>query len=366
MNINEVKNRLIDIIKNSSEKRIEKLKKLKSEIEETFKELENDEEITNKKEIDLLNEIHEEKTDKGNFYFPLLLEAIREIDNATSQKSILKTIVKTLNQICEEYYFLVLKGENIVIWEGKTKNISKNELKLFSIPFSLSTSINFVINNSNIYEGEVKEFTDENFIAKKLGKAQIKSVFVVPLVLRGKAVAVIYIDTSEEAPLEKEFIEILLRHAGISIDMLPIKMKITEKLKEKKEKTQEDQETKVGAQQKAEESPSKTEEHESITLKEEEEEETQYETPEHRAAKRLARVIISDLISYYKEKIEEGKRKGNIYNEIKNEIEQAAKHFYSRIEEKVWKKRNYFEKYLIEKIAEGNKNLLEGFNFRSE
>lgn len=53
------------------------------------------------------------------------------------------------------------------------------------------------------------------------------------------------------------------------------------------------------------------------------------DNPDH--AKRLARAIISDVALYNKEKVESGIKNDNIFDVLKEELEEGRQHFFSRV-----------------------------------
>ena len=48
-------------------------------------------------------------------------------------------------------------------------------------------------------------------------------------------------------------------------------------------------------------------------------------------AKRLARAILSDVAMYNPEKVEKGIKDDNIFDVLKDELEEGRQHFYSRV-----------------------------------
>ena len=48
-------------------------------------------------------------------------------------------------------------------------------------------------------------------------------------------------------------------------------------------------------------------------------------------AKRLARAILSDVAMYNPEKVESGIKNDNIFDVLKDELEEGRQHFYSRV-----------------------------------
>jgi len=52
-------------------------------------------------------------------------------------------------------------------------------------------------------------------------------------------------------------------------------------------------------------------------------------------AKRLARAILSDVAMYNKEKVENGIKNDNIFDALKEELEEGRQHFLSRVSTEV-------------------------------
>ena len=52
-------------------------------------------------------------------------------------------------------------------------------------------------------------------------------------------------------------------------------------------------------------------------------------------AKRLARAILSDVAMYNKEKVENGIKNDNIFDLLKDELEEGRQHFLSRVSAEV-------------------------------
>ncbi len=67
------------------------------------------------------------------------------------------------------------------------------------------------------------------------------------------------------------------------------------------------------------------------------------EPKEHEDARRLARIIVSDIVLYNKKKVEEGIRSNTFYELLKEEIEEGRKHYNSRVLPEVQKVRDFYK-----------------------
>ena len=67
------------------------------------------------------------------------------------------------------------------------------------------------------------------------------------------------------------------------------------------------------------------------------------EKPEHEKAKRLARIIASDIQLYNQDAVTEGARNGNFFELLAKDIGDARKLYEQRVPEKIRAKTNYLE-----------------------
>lgn len=306
---------------------------------------------------EIIQEVQEKTEEVNMSHFRMIIEKISASD---TQAKILDSMMEGLEFLTRRAYFFVKRGEKIVCFKAVGTNL-KNTSGIL-LPFSLNTSIKYVFEKGNFYYGTPQQFEEEYILTKKLEQPEAKEIMVLPIKIKGKAMAVIYVDNKGESITNTDALLILTTVTSMSLDLLPIKKWVTSTFGE-------GQEIKKKEEAKKKTSTEEDETLEQIAIvqdKKEPEPLTPEEEKKHKEAKRLANVIISDLTSYNKDRIEKGIKEGNIYKYLKHEIDQAAAHFYNKIPESVWKRENYFEKALIEKIANGNKSLLDGFNFRTE
>lgn len=84
----------------------------------------------------------------------------------------------------------------------------------------------------------------------------------------------------------------------------------------------------------------------------------QGEDPLHDEARRLARLLVSEIKLYNEEQIEEGKRQGSIYSLLKEDIDRSRQMYEERIDDTVRTTSDYFRDELVRSLAGGNAQLL--------
>ncbi len=77
----------------------------------------------------------------------------------------------------------------------------------------------------------------------------------------------------------------------------------------------------------------------------------------HEEARRLARLLVSEIKLYNEEVIEAGRRDGNIYERLKDDIDRSRQMYDDRIDPRI-RERDYFYQELVQRLAGGNPNLL--------
>ena len=80
--------------------------------------------------------------------------------------------------------------------------------------------------------------------------------------------------------------------------------------------------------------------------------------PLHEEAKRLARLLVSEIKLYNEEQIETGKAQGNIYLQLREDIDRSRKMYDERVDPSVRSTSDYFKDELVRNLADGNASVL--------
>lgn len=82
------------------------------------------------------------------------------------------------------------------------------------------------------------------------------------------------------------------------------------------------------------------------------------ETAAHEEARRLARLLVSEIRLYNEEQVEEGRRNRDIYPRLRDEIDRSRKMYEERIAAEVRTARDYFQEELVRRLADGDPTAL--------
>ncbi len=82
------------------------------------------------------------------------------------------------------------------------------------------------------------------------------------------------------------------------------------------------------------------------------------EPPSHEEARRLARLLVSEIRLYNEDQVEEGRRNRDIYARLRDEIDRSRRMYEERISVDVRSARDYFTEELVRRLADGDPDAL--------
>lgn len=82
------------------------------------------------------------------------------------------------------------------------------------------------------------------------------------------------------------------------------------------------------------------------------------EDEDHKQAKRLARLLVSEIKLYNEEQVEQGQKNNNIYERLKEDIDRSRQVYEDRVNERVRSTNDYFYQELVRTLASGDAQAL--------
>ena len=272
----------------------------------------------------------------------ILHRYVKKISASASQLNLITDLLEGVNHFCSRAALFLLREDKLVGWRGKgfsdrDGEISDEEIKKIFFSLSANTIFKYVLDKKKSYQGPPSPQPDDHLIYSRFGGKIPEKVFALPFSVKGKPQAVIYSDSFEGKPIGEKEIEMLAAVGEMSLDYLPFRQKILAKVKTK-------------------ELPDEPEEPE---LKPDTDDRT---IPRIKDSdpQRLARVIVNDILLYQKKDYDEGIKKGNLYDTLKDAIMQSRELYLRKYTDL-----SAFERQLVETIAKGNKDLLKGYKFET-
>lgn len=154
--------------------------------------------------------------------FDKLRDAIAEISSKTSQSEILKSLVDHASSFAPRGAFFIVKNEHFVGWRAFGDNALVDEATVRSVQFPVDADsvLAGAIGNLSTNTAGAGSHTDDKLFLEPLGFGGPDRMYAIPLVARGRGVAVLYADFGTEGiVLNPEALETLVRVAGLTVEL---------------------------------------------------------------------------------------------------------------------------------------------------
>lgn len=322
-----------------------------------------------------------------------LLDLISRFNDADSQVGLLNLLVETVEAYAPRCILLIRKGKAVHGWAGRgfSAEFMAKQLKRVKWPLDRYQEISQVIETG---DPSLFSFSDLSDISDQIssfdGFVPLKSCFF-PIKVKNKIAAILYCDSGSESRMEhREMIEVLARVAGTELTLVTSKLK-----KPKKASAPTPVVTEPAPEPVAPATPEPTPEPEMPQVEDLPSEpsfnsfsssdsmpslDTQAmempsteapsapkivsvpdaeEDPSIKKARRVARVLVSDLKLYNESTVETGCRNNDLYKRLQEDIDRSYKHYQERVSSLLSNPQtNYFKEELIRQLADGDESKL--------
>jgi hypothetical protein len=149
-------------------------------------------------------------------------DAINEISSKSSQSDILRSLVDHAANFAPRGAFFIVKNEHFVGWRGFGPENSADDEAVRSVrfPVSADTILAQAVNTSSAVAATAGTHADDHMFLEPIEFGMADRMFAIPLVARGRGVAVLYADYGTEGlALNPEALEALVRVAGLTVEL---------------------------------------------------------------------------------------------------------------------------------------------------
>jgi len=292
-----------------------------------------------------------------------LVGAVRQFAVANTQVALLNALVDAAAGLAPRVMLLIRKGQGLHGWTGRgfDQDFIDAQLKKIRWDYDAFPELTRVIHQK---EAVFANFSELSEISREIegfdGFVPFKACFF-PIVVKHKAAAMLYVDSGSESQISnRDQLEVLTYMAGLDLTL------ITSKLKTPREAKQ--QATGDSAEAAAEEPaadlddtmarsivPPQAVVSGATTVPAGEGEEPQ----PVKKAKRVARVLVSDLLLYNEEAVAAGRQSHDLYERLKEDLDRSYQHYQERVSGlELDGGTNYFKEELIRQLADGDADAL--------
>jgi len=156
----------------------------------------------------------------------IVKSAIDEMESQSSQGETLKSLVNRASSFAPRVVFFVVKGEQVRGWRARGLQGSIGDEAVQQISFSLAadTFVSDVVKSRQTWSGPPNSHSEDELVWPRLSEQPPQRIVAIPLVVRGRAVAVLYADSAglDADAINLEALEILVRVAGMAVGLLSI------------------------------------------------------------------------------------------------------------------------------------------------
>lgn len=158
----------------------------------------------------------------SSFVVGEIRDAIKDISSKTTQSAILKSLVAHAAKFTPRGAFFIIKNEHLVGWRvfGNEAAIDDKSVREVFFPTSSETMLSESLRELKTVEGTYNSFADDSLFLSRLDFGQPDRMYAIPLVVRERAVAVLYADYgSEGSNVNVEALEALVQVAGLTVEI---------------------------------------------------------------------------------------------------------------------------------------------------
>lgn len=289
----------------------------------------------------------------------LLNAAVATIVDSSSQADILKATLDGIGQFAARSALYVVKGGQLTGWQSRG---FANEGAIKGSQLSASSGLaGRAMNDREPVSAAAAEF-DQEFVNKH-GNPADGNATVLPLVVRDKVSAVVYVDGGAEGRADLSAVRVLVRTAAMWLEILALR---------KSAGTAEAEAPAAVASAAAAPSPAAepppmaaaaaapapsgpaapaTGAADLSGLSAEDQE-------VHKKAKRFAKLLVDEIKLYNQKKVEEGKKNRDLYARLKEDIDKSRQTYEKRWGSSAAGSVNYFRSELVRILADNDADLM--------
>ncbi|HEX6280324.1 MAG TPA: hypothetical protein VFZ49_09980 [Pyrinomonadaceae bacterium] len=154
--------------------------------------------------------------------FDLMRDAINEISSKNTQATILQALVDQASQFAARGAFFIVKNDRFVGWKVFGADAPEHNGEVRDIMFSASsdTVLAAAVRSMAAASAQDGEHSEDSLFLDPIGFGRPSHLHAIPLIARGRGVAVLYADRGNDGDLNVEALETLVRVAALTVELL--------------------------------------------------------------------------------------------------------------------------------------------------
>ncbi len=290
-----------------------------------------------------------------------LQNAVTEISHKSTVPEILKMLVNHAEAFAPRGAFFIIKKKHFVGWRtfGKSKSENDDVIRTISFPVVNETILGNSIRKKTTQISAFPKGEDISLYLDAIGFEKPSNQIAIPFIVNGQETAVLYADGAD---INVEALEILVRIASLTVELLPSSRgKITKQSQVSLPIIPTDDykfEINNFDMPKVENVVTPTKPRTNNRDAELPIEVSEDERHLHNAARRFARLLVSEVKLDNEQEVKEGCESKDLYTRLKGKIDQSREMYDKKVQPPVTAKFDYFHYELVNTLAKGDESKL--------
>ena len=163
---------------------------------------------------------------KASSDMAIVKSAITDINEQKSQSDILKALVNRASSFAPRVAFFVIKGDHVSGWRGRgfEGTVGDDAIQQISLSLASDTVVGSAAKGLATWSGGPGSHSEDHMLLNRLGEEPAQRIVAIPLVVRGRAVAVLYADSAglDSESINLEALETLVTVSGMAVELLSV------------------------------------------------------------------------------------------------------------------------------------------------
>jgi hypothetical protein len=316
----------------------------------------------------------------------LLRDSVAELNQQRTQADVLNALVARAANFAPRVVLFVVKGPNAVAWAARGLDDGGTPIRGMSVSLESSTVLRAALNSQQTFYGSPDLQAENQPLLSRLGNVRPQRMLAVPLKVRNKTAALVYADSADrgEGAINVEAIELLAQTSGLVVELVSLRARMSESAQPvrhaarppepapsvRSEEVPRVYRPRVDHSTQPEHVPEPAPEAAPSFFRPAPEPAIPVSSPAptasfasavpdeeekaHNDARRFARLLVSEIKLYNEQKVAEGRRSGDLYARLKEDIDRSRQMYEKRVSPNVAAKFDYFYDELVGTLAEGD------------
>ncbi len=161
--------------------------------------------------------------DESSKGFAELRDAINDISSKESQAAILGALVERAAEFAPRGAFFIVKNDHFAGWKAFGDDHASQKISEVHFPVSMNSILGHASETRSAVEASYGSHAEDGAFLDMLNFGQPDKMYAIPLVARGRGVAVLYVDHGTGAgAFNLEAVETLVRIAGMTVELMAV------------------------------------------------------------------------------------------------------------------------------------------------